>query len=626
MAAAPTTIGRMLFEDIVPEDYRRPEKGESIELTSGRVGKILEQIAHKDPERYREISYKLLKLGAKGSVETNTSFKLEDLESPIEKEEVLKKIQGRLKQIDQRKDIDEEQKKELRLALYDDWGRRLPEKVFQEAMKRDSGLARMVAAGARGSKGQLNSNIGADMAVSDSEGRQIPIPILNNYAEGLTPAEYFAAAYGTRLGLVATKFAVQDSGYFAKQLSAAASDLIVTEDDCETDNGLPVEPTDKSNIGGVLARKAGGFTPGIVITPKVASQLKQKGVKKIVMRSPISCQAKNGGICSKCAGIREKGTFPDIGDNVGLSASNGVSEPVSQALMSTKHTAGVASAGGSSQVRGFPQIDALAQVPKTFPYAATLAEMDGKISRIDEAPQGGHYVTVENQRHYVPADRDVTVSIGDRVEAGDILSTGTPNPSEIVRHKGVGAGREYFVNALQKALEDNRTTADRRNLEVISRALINHVRIGDDTTSKEHLPDDIVEYSSLAANYTPAGDTEVKSLRESKGLYLQKPTLHYSVGTRITPSVMKTLKDVGQEEVEVSPTKPTFSPEMVRMMDNPAYKDDFMMHTGQSHVKRNLTKDIQSGGAESMTHGKYFAPALAKGTEFGRPGKGLVGY
>lgn len=1333
----PTTIGNLLFERIVPEEFRKVPEGESAALTSKRVESILEQVAHKDPQSYREISHKLLRLGAKGSVETNTSFRLSDLESPIEKEELFEEMRRKVERIDASKTLTDKQKQQKKLDLYADMGQRLPEKVFVEAMKRDSGLARMVAAGARGSKGQLNSNIGADMAVSDQEGRQVPIPILSNYAEGLSPAEYFAASFGTRLGLTATKLclsagtevrmadgsvkgiedirvgdlvvgaskegrtfpvmvtatfdngvrevwsykfkntqaqgpplaevrstkdhkflgkglgnngggcvapvdnfldegslsgiteegicdyifdsralvgsvqthdievdhpdhlfvlanglitsnSVQSGGYFclsgdtlvrtpdmgsvpiktiepgdwvvgadkdgntfpvrvkrrfdngkreaykfnfrigrsrssitsivatkehevlarkmvlkseekltgikkgrsghwgkyplgeatkgfamrpsgpyqgvglvneplafvigyaigdgmmrgshftisignddldvldylkrgleeigfriskinrkalsyeysvaiqrpevysrkdkilkkskylkkrftemgiwgkiahekttpagclsdwddeslwgllggliasdgcvtkskntsvpeirlgvtsralchsvysiltkrlgvccqpprvrkikgtligavgphadcgyksnhdlwnltishfdsvkrvaqkielpgrkgaalrnwlkmapdadpsgrggfafhflgmedvgeidvydievdhpdhlyvldngmvvsnSKQLSAAASDLIITEDDCGSKEGLPVDVNDKSNIGGVLSQDVGGIKRGTIITPKVARQLKAGGHKTIVMRSPISCTAKGGGICKQCAGVREKNKFPDIGDNIGVAAANGVGMPVSQALLclaggtlvqmadgstkpieavepgdrvfgsdkegrlsvvsvvrrydngprevwrtkfrkskhevlelestlehkvlastgigqagrllpvgddstyfaahmpsfapdtingfipntggelcsreakreflgsvptydievdhpdhifllangllvenSTKHTAGVASAGGSSQVRGFAQIASLAEVPKVFPYAATLSELDGKVSRISDAPQGGKYIFVDNEKHYVPGDREVSVSVGDEVEAGDILSTGTPNPKEIVRHKGIGAGRAYFVSAMDKALKDNRTSADRRNLEIMGRALINHVRIGDDETNDRYLPDDVVEYSAFSSSYKPAGDTQVLPLKKARNMYLQRPTLHYSIGTRVTPSVVKTLQDVGREEIEVSATKPTFSPEMVRINDTPAYKDDFMVHSGQSQVKRNLGRDIRSGGAVSMIHGKHFAPALARGVDFGRPPEGQAGY
>jgi hypothetical protein len=115
-------------------------------------------------------------------------------------------------------------------------------------------------------------------------------------------------------------------------------------------------------------------------------------------------------------------------------------------------------------------------------------------------------------------------------------------------------------------------------------------------------------------------------LKEAKGMFLQKPALHYTVGTRITPSVAKTMEESGETEIFASPDAPSFSPVMVRAMDNPAYKDDFMLHTGQSYVKRNLLNDVQSGNAKSDIHGKHMAPALARGVEFGRPPKGVVGY
>jgi hypothetical protein len=628
-APRPTTIGRLMFESIVPANYRGAAVGGDDELTANKIDSILEQVAHRDPGAYKEISHKLLRLGVKGSVETNTSFSLDDLESPVNKIEIIRKVRAEEDKINSNRTLSQEEKQQKLLDLYRGWGERLPEMVFNEAMNRESGLAKMVASGARGSKGQLNSNIGADFAVSDSQGNQLPIPIEHSYSEGLTPAEYFAASYGTRLGLIATKFSVQDGGYFSKQLNAAAGDLIIVEEKCKSTGGLPTDPMDKENIGSVLANDFGSVKAGTVITPKVMDQLK-RGVKgdrtQIVVRSPITCTAKGGGICAQCAGVRENNRFLDIGENIGVNAASGLAEPVQQALLSTKHSAGVASAGGASQVRGFPQIDALAQIPDKYPSGASLAGLDGRITSIDEAPQGGAFVTVGEKQHYVPPGLGVKVKKGQEVEAGDILSEGIPNPGEVTKYKGVGAGRVYFVSAFLEALKDNGTKADRRNTEVLSRALVNHVRVGDDFESNQFMPDEVVEYSAFAEKYVPPQDTAQVKPDKSLGMYIQKPVLQYSVGTRITPSVIKQFHSAGVEDVSVSSTEPSFSSEMVRALDNPAYKDDFMTHTGQSYVKRNLMSDVQSGRAHSELHGKYFAPALAKGVEFGRPPAGVAGY
>lgn len=621
-----TTPGRLILESIVPAEFR-DHIGPDQDIGSKEIDGILARVADRRPDLYRELSHKLLRLGMKGSVETDTSFTLDDLETSLDKTAIRRRVQAEVDAIRGIPDLDEAERNRRILEVYGKYAQELPQMVYDQALGEGSGLARMVAAGARGNKSQLNSSIGMDWAVADSKGRQLPIPIAHGYSEGLTPAEYFATAYGTRLGLISTKFSVQDGGYFSKQISAAASDLIVTEDDCGTDNGIPSDPGDKENVGAVLARDAGGVKAGTILTPKILAEIaRANGGKRIVTRSPVSCQAKGGGLCSKCSGVREDNRLPAIGDPVGTNAASGLSMPVQQALLSTKHSAGVVSGGGASQVTGFPQIDALVQVPSTYPNAATLANLDGKVDSVEPAPQGGTWVTVAGERHYVPQDREIKVKPGDVLEAGDVISSGTPNPAEIVRHKGVGAGRAYFVKTFLQTLKDNGTTADRRNTEVIARALINHVRIGDEGVSDRYLPDDIAEYSEMARTYVKPDGSRRMKVREARGKYLQVPVLHYTIGTRIVPSVEKDLEDLDIGEVDVSDDPPPFSPEMIRAMDNPAYKDDLLTHAGQSYVKRNLMADVQSGRAGSDLHGRHIAPAIAKGVELGRPPKGTPGY
>lgn len=613
-----TTVGRMMFEDVVPEEHRQGMEGD---IGSGQLKDVLQSIAEKDPGAYRRISHDILQLGERGARETNTSFTLADLAPPIDKSKMFDEVARKERAIMSDPKLTADQRQEKLVRIYGEMSGQTADKAYEAALAKGSGLAKMVAAGARGNKGQLNSNIGADWLVSDSKGRPVPIPIKRNYAEGLSPAEYFAGAYGTRLGLTATKFAVQDSGFFAKQLSSAAGDLIVSKDEDEADEGYPVLTADKDNIGAVLAAPTKGYARGTVITPKVLKDLQDGGPERIAVMSPVSSNMP-GGLAALSVGIREKNRLPGISENVGLSAASGLSEPVSQALLSTKHTAGVASAGGGSQVTGFPAINSLAQVPRTYPGAATLTEVDGQVREIREAPQGGQFVRVGDEEHYVPPNRAVVVKKGDVLEAGDALSEGVPNPSEIVRHKGIGAGRAYFVDAMMKTLKQNGTSANRRNVEVISRALINHVKITDPDQTGGHLADDVVEYSAFAKNYTPSASAKTLQPEKAVGMYLEKPAFHFTIGTRITPSMAKTLKEMGRGEVLASDEKPGFEPVMVRMMDNPAYKQDWMTHMGNSYVKRNLSRDIRGGGADSFTHGKDFAPGLAKGTEFGRaPGK-----
>lgn len=619
-----TTIGRLLFDEIVPEVFRRGVPDDK-PIDSEAAKAILQSVAETAPERYREISHAMLKLGAKASTETNASFGLSDLKSPVDKVGLIAKSDAEEAAIMANPKLTPEQRDTARVQLYFRNSSSMPGQVYDKALSMGSNLARMVASGARGNKGQLNSNIGADWLVVDPQGNPVPVPIKNSYSEGLSPAEYFASSYGTRTGLISTKFAVQDAGYLSKQLAAAAHDLVVTEDDCGTNRGIPTDPDDKDNIGTVLARATAGYPAGTTLSAKDLRDMKAKGVKGLMVRSPATCQS-NGGICAQCAGVRERNRFPAKMDNIGLAASSSLSEPLSQGMLSVKHTGGVASAGSTRTVSGFKAVDSLVQVPDVFPGGAAIAQNDGKVTKIEPAPQGGQYVTIGDQRHYLTPDMQLSSKVGDEVEAGDAISDGIPNPAEIVKHKGIGAGRLYWIGAMRNAFKNNGISVNRRNIEVLSRALVNHVKITDPEGHGNNLPDDITEYNTLEQNYTPPENTLKMEPHKALGSYLQTPAAHFTVGTRITPSVVKSLNELGEKQIDVSPDEPGFVPEQQRAMDVPAYKKDWLAQFSGSYLTKRLLKNVHSGDATSDIHGTSYVPGMAYGVEFGKPPAGTTGY
>lgn len=392
--AAPTTIGRQLFHDAVPEEHRAHlDPAAPVDVRA--VKSILQHVAENAPDKYRDISHALLRLGSKASVETESSFGLEDLRSPVDKVGIQARAEAEEDAIMGRKDLSEKQRQNELIKLYGRMSNEMPEPVFQAAVAKGSNLGKMVASGARGSKGQLNSNVGADWLVMDANENFIPVPIKRNYAEGLDPAEYFASAYGTRAGLLSTKFAVRDSGFYAKQLSSAVQDLVVTKNDCGTTRGIPVDADDKDNVGALLLRDTGGHPAGSPVTSRMMKDFRAHGVKRLLLRSPVTCGAEQG-ICAACAGVRERGGLPPIMDNVGLGAASALSEPLSQGLLSSKHSAGVANAGKGSRIGGFEAVNQLGQIPKTFQGGATAAKHDGVVHKIEAAPQGGHFVHVDD--------------------------------------------------------------------------------------------------------------------------------------------------------------------------------------------------------------------------------------
>lgn len=293
----------------------------------------------------------------------------------------------------------------------------------------------------------------------------------------------------------------------------------------------------------------------------------------------------------------------------GLVVSN--SEPVTQAQISSKHSGGV---GGASAIGGFKAINALVQVPKTYPNGAAHAQLDGHVQEIRPAPQGGYYVQISGQEHYVPTDRQLAVKKGDALEAGDVLTDGIPNPAEIVRHKGVGEGRRYFVQTMQQVLKNSNVSAHRRNIELLSRGLINHVRMTDEYG--DNVPDEIVPYSMIERSWTPRPGSVTGAPKTLSGHYLERPVLHYSIGTKIGKGVQTNLEKYGINNIEAHKEPPPFQPEMIRGMANISNDPDWMTRMLGSYQEKGLMNSVHRG-LVSDTAGSSFVPSLARGETFG---------
>jgi DNA-directed RNA polymerase subunit beta' len=604
-----TTVGQLLINEILPPDMRDYDRP----ITKKAITKLLREVAARYPAQYNDISKALMDLG--GEVATvygnEASISLNDLRIGPKAKELRSRLKAQVNKILDSKDSDASKNQKI-LKLVGDNAQKLRDLNFSEQLALRNALAMQVNSGARGNPVQFSAaNIG-DILVQDHRDNTIPIPILDSYSEGLDPVEYWAGSYGARKGMVDLKFATPKGGFLGKQLSLAAHRLRVTEDNCGTKNGIPVEADDSDNEGTVLARDASGVSAGTIIDTKTIKKFKPG--QEIIIRSPLTCEARDG-VCAKCAGVREKGRLPEIGDNVGIAAAQAISEPITQSAISSKHSGGIAGAGPTAG--GFEAINQLVQVPKTFKGGAAIADVDGIVESIEKAPQGGSYIRIAGKRHYVAPEFDPLVVPGDRVEAGDVISQGLPNPSEIVRHKGIGAGRWHFMKIFRNTLRDSRISANRRNIELLARGLINHARVTDEDGPESTLPDDVVEFSTITRGYKPRRGTKVMPAKRAYGMYLESPVLQYSIGTRVTPRIASDMQKHGVKEVKVHQDTPSFAPEMVRALDVLSYNDDWMVRLGGFHLKKNLLESVHRGrGTEE--HGVSFIPSLAKTVQFGR--------
>ncbi|NBO18846.1 MAG: hypothetical protein EBV03_06405, partial [Proteobacteria bacterium] len=559
-----TTLGQLLINRALPPEMRDYNRV----LTKKNIVSVATEIAKKYPDKYRDIMKDLQDIGAETAYTTGgLSVGLDAVMPTVAARKKQHEVKQQIRSVLADRTLSDKARNLKILEITSKAQGELVDAVYNEAQEQDNPLFHQVSAGVKGNKFQLNSLLGSDMQYVDHRNDPIPIPVLRSYGQGLRPVEYFAGAFGTRKGLIDLKTATSDAGFFAKQLTQMNHRLLVTADDengeaaNDDSRGFPSDVDDADNEGALLARSVGPYKRNTLLTPKILKDLKGMGVKDILVRSPTVGGPADGGVFARDVGYREKNQLPPIGDYVGIAAAQALAEPVTQSQISSKHSGGV---GGAGAISGFKALNALVQVPEKYPNGATHAQLDGTVQEIRPAPQGGNYVVIDSHEHYVPTDVPLTVKRGDTVEAGDVISDGMPSPGEIVKYKGVGEGRRYFVGAMRQVLANSGIGAHRRNIELLARGLINHVRLTDEYG--DYVPDDLIPYSMLERNWTPRPGSVRGNPKSLSGHYLERPVLHYSIGTKIGKSVIGNLEKYGIKDIEAHKEPPPFEPEMVRGM------------------------------------------------------------
>jgi hypothetical protein len=245
-----------------------------------------------------------------------------------------------------------------------------------------------------------------------------------------------------------------------------------------------------------------------------------------------------------------------------------------------------------------------------------LAQEDGFITKLEPAAAGGHFISVNNEEHYIGLDQTPKVKLGDRVEQGQVLSTGLVDPREVVHYRGIGDGRKYYMEAMKKAFDDSSLPVNRRNFELIAKAAIDHVKITDPHGIGDYLPDQVVSYSAIEKDYHPRTTSKELRLDLAYGKYLEKPELHYTIGTKVTSAVITHLKEHHIESILVNDEKPNFEPVMVRLVDVPEHHDDWMHVLNSTNLAKRFV-NMANRGATSDVKGPSPIPGLAYGVGFG---------
>jgi DNA-directed RNA polymerase subunit beta' len=613
-----TTVGQLLVNEALPAELR--DYGRV--LDKGETSKLFAALAKNHPDKYRQVAKRMQDIGWRGAQESGGFvFTLPDLiKSPAAiKNEAS--IRAKLDRILSNPTLVGKKRDDAIVTMLAEYQGKQADEVYAEQKALSHPLAMQVASGSRGNALNLNALLGSDILYADHRGDPVPVPILSSYSQGLTPEEYFAAAFGVRKSIIDTKLSVADGGYFEKQLTQVSHRQVVTDEDEDEETpddvpkGLPVDVTDGDSVGALLSLPVAGYKRNTVLTPEILSDIRKRGVSRILVRSPIASVTPSGGLYAKDVGVRERGVLPSRGEIVGMTAAQSIGEPITQATLGSKHSGGVAGAGRT--VSGMDHLRALVTIPKSVTGGATHAAEDGRVGAIEPAPAGGYNVIIGSKSHYVANGLTPRVAVGDSVDAGDQLSDGIPNPAEITQHKGLGEGRRYFVQAFRDAMKNAGAKVHRRNIEVLANGLINHVKLTDEYG--QYSPDDVIPYSEIARTWTPRSTAKKIKPSLAAGKYLERPVLHHTIGTKLRPSMLKEFDEFGIKEIDVNDTPPPFVPQMVRSTANLQYDTDWLTRLYGAGLQSGLL-DAAHTGAKSDPTGTSFVPALVDPRNFGRTG------
>ena len=370
----------------------------------------------------------------------------------------------------------------------------------------------MMHSKARGSISQFTQVAGMRGLMQKPNGDPIEIPVVSNFKEGLSVSEFFLSTHSARKGDADTALKTADSGYLTRRLVDVSQDMIVREEDCGSEQGVVAHAFINDKSGAVIEslrdRIVGRFANKKVIDPQtkkvlvdrneyiteaIADKIVEAGITEVEIRTILTCNTEKG-VCQRCYGRNlATGNLVEIGEAVGVMAAQSIGEPGTQLTMRTFHTGGVA--GGEDITQGLPRVQELfeARNPKG---KATIAEIDGKISKITEE-HGKFKISitnkVETKEHVTNYGAKLCVEKGDTVSCGDKLTEGAISPKELLAVTDPITTQEYILKEVQNTYSSQGVDLSDKHIEIIARRMISKIRIIDSGDTK-FLPGSLVNF------------------------------------------------------------------------------------------------------------------------------------
>ena len=497
-----TSVGRIIFNEVLPEDYPFVNKVIRKKDLEWIVNNIIQHYGIEKYQFIQEILDKIKELGFEYSTLAGFSWGMDDLVIPPQKKEIIVRAEKEIEEIEKHYQRGLLTREEKRLKAIEVWTRARSEieKLVPKTLPPEGSVFSIVDAGARGSWSQPIQMAGMKGLVINPAGETIELPVKSCYKEGLPVLEYFISTHGARKGTADTALRTSTAGYLTRRLVDVAHEVIIFEEDCKDKEGIELYLKDAEEIGQNFLMKIVGrivlddvkyktksgktktiIKAGEIIDWEKAQEIVEAKIEKVRVRSPLSCKSVRG-VCQKCYGW-DLGVnrLIKLGEAVGIVAAQAIGEPGTQLTMRTFHTGGVAAGGDITM--GLPRVQEVfeARKPKG---KAEISPVEGKVIeitpkrviRIKPAKSSKKKEIIEIK---VPSTSAILVKKGEEVKPGQQLFEGSLDLKELFKYAGKKEAQSYITKEVQKIYVSQGAIIHDKHIEIIVRQMFSRVKIVD---------------------------------------------------------------------------------------------------------------------------------------------------
>ncbi len=450
-----TTVGRVIFNQVLPEFMRFYNQV----LDKGGVRDLMSQIYELGgDEATVAVADPIKDIGFKYATRSGVTVAIADITVPDEKWAIIQRAHDEVDKVERafRRGLLTEQ--EMTERVIEIWQQATEE--VREAVKRvldpTNDLAVMAISGAtKGGYGTIAQLAGMRGMMADPSGRIIPLPIRSNFREGLSNLEYFISTHGSRKGLADTALRTADAGYLTRRLVDVVQDVIITMEDCGTEQAWTIRRSDDVGGQSIGERLWGRVAAEHVVDPDTGEVIVRAGeliekrharriqaskIAAVKVRSPLTCEAPFG-LCAQCYGLDlGTGKRVEVGTAVGIVAAQSIGEPGTQLTLRTFHTGGVASERDITT--GLPRVEEALEARKEPKGEAVITEIGGvvQVTQSEKYPDlrivrvMHSYMTQDE--YPLPEGALLQVEDGGAVEAGQPLYTDADGNEVTATHGG----------------------------------------------------------------------------------------------------------------------------------------------------------------------------------------------